>query len=67
MSTILNTLPTIDEADPVDVASFDSFPASDAPAWVASGIGAHHTHAGDINRPAPAGNIPNEVHHAAVT
>ncbi len=32
----------IDEADPVDVASFDSFPASDAPAWIASRIGKAH-------------------------
>jgi len=34
----------IDEADRVDVASFDSFPASDAPAWIAGGIGAQHLH-----------------------
>ncbi len=34
----------IDEADPVDVASFDSFPASDAPAWIASGISEARTH-----------------------
>ena len=34
----------IDEADRVDVASFDSFPASDAPAWIASGIRAQQSH-----------------------
>jgi hypothetical protein len=29
----------INQADPVDVTSYDSFPASDPPAWIATGIG----------------------------
>ena len=32
----------IDQADPVDVTSYDSFPASDPPAWIATGIGSPH-------------------------
>ena len=32
----------IDEADRVDVTSYDSFPASDPPSWVATGIGFRH-------------------------
>lgn len=32
----------INQADPVDVTSYDSFPASDPPAWIATGIGSAH-------------------------
>ena len=32
----------INQADPVDVTSYDSFPASDPPAWIATGIGSPH-------------------------
>jgi hypothetical protein len=49
----------IDEADRVDVASFDSFPASDAPAWITSGIGSGHAHPGDATRAPPNGGVRN--------
>ena len=32
----------IDKADLVDVTSYDSFPASDPPSWIATGIGSPH-------------------------
>ena len=32
----------IDQADQVDVTSYDSFPASDPPSWIATGIGSPH-------------------------
>jgi hypothetical protein len=32
----------IDQADEVDVTSYDSFPASDPPSWIATGIGSPH-------------------------
>jgi hypothetical protein len=32
----------IDRADPVDVTSYDSFPASDPPSWIATGFGSPH-------------------------
>lgn len=32
----------IDQADLVDVTSYDSFPASDPPSWIATGIGSPH-------------------------
>lgn len=32
----------IDRADQVDVTSYDSFPASDPPSWIATGIGSTH-------------------------
>jgi len=33
----------IDQADLVDVTSYDSFPASDPPSWIATGIGSPHS------------------------
>jgi hypothetical protein len=42
---------SIDQADPVDVASFDSFPASDAPAWITNGIGSPRTHHSVSHKP----------------
>ena len=32
----------IDQSDQVDVTSYDSFPASDPPAWIATGISSPH-------------------------
>jgi hypothetical protein len=32
----------IDQTDEVDVTSYDSFPASDPPSWIATGIGTPH-------------------------
>lgn len=32
----------IDQADEVDVTSYDSFPASDPPSWIRTGIGSPH-------------------------
>ena len=32
----------IDQADEIDVTSYDSFPASDPPSWIATGIGSPH-------------------------
>lgn len=33
----------IDQNDRVDVTSYDSFPASDPPSWIETGIGSPHT------------------------
>ena len=44
----------INRADPVDVTSYDSFPASDPPAWIATGIGSPHVESeGRDAMPAP--------------
>ncbi|MEP7347198.1 MAG: hypothetical protein ABI877_18145 [Gemmatimonadaceae bacterium] len=33
----------INQSDPVDVTSYDSFPASDPPSWIATGVGSPHS------------------------
>jgi hypothetical protein len=39
----------IDQADRVDVTSYDSFPASDPPSWIATGAGPPYQ--GEADRP----------------
>jgi hypothetical protein len=43
----------IDQADRVDVTSYDSFPASDPPSWIATGIGSPHELKSRISDSAP--------------
>ena len=55
----------IDQADRVDVTSYDSFPASDPPSWIATGIGPSYQEesAGhDSTRTSPgSSNSPREI------
>lgn len=48
----------IDREDRVDVTSYDSFPASDPPSWIATGIGSPHLQesAGHDSTRAPPGS-----------
>jgi hypothetical protein len=51
----------IDQSDQVDVTSYDSFPASDPPAWIATGISSPHAEStlpptpGEETTPPPTG------------
>lgn len=47
----------IDRADQVDVTSYDSFPASDPPSWIPSGVASPHLQESarhDASPPPPA-------------